>query len=271
MNKQQVKTKYALVTGSSNGMGKASAQSLLDKGWFVFGMDKGQSQIVHQNYVHFCCDVTSDADVSKVFEQIKQTTTHLDGVACFAGIFIMDSLLEIDEDDLKKILDINLLGSWRVAKQSYTLLDKNSTFLVVSSEVGDIPPVPLNSVYSLSKCALEHLAQAIRVDFALKGIRLAVLRPGAVETPLLVGMKNGIETVQAKTVVYKNGATRFKGLIDKFAPKAIKTEKVGKLATKILQSKNPRLYYQINRGILLSLLSILPEKIRIAIYKILLR
>ncbi|MBQ2723759.1 MAG: SDR family NAD(P)-dependent oxidoreductase [Clostridia bacterium] len=269
--KKSNSTKYALVTGTTNGMGKATANFLLDKGWVVFGLDKGQSQIQRDNYTHFCCDVTNSQEIASAFGKIKQVTPHLDGVACFAGIFVMDSLLEIDETTLKKILDVNTLGTWRIAQHSYPLLDDHSTFLSVSSEVGDIPPVPLNSVYSLSKCALEHLAKAIRVDFALKGIKLSILRPGAVETPLLQGMKSGIETVQAKTVVYKNGATRFKGLIDKFAPKAIKPEKVGKLATRILQSKNPRYYYQINRGFLLSLLSLMPEKIRIAIYKILLR
>ena len=145
--------KNVLLVGVMGGMGQATARKLLSDGYNVFGLDiKDKCDIENVNY--YKCDITCESRILEVYHDISTKIDRLDAIISLSGVYVMDSLLEIDNERLKKIIDINSLGAYRIVKSFFNLLKQSSKVIIVSSEVAPLDPLPFNGVYSISKSLL---------------------------------------------------------------------------------------------------------------------
>ncbi|MBR2903910.1 MAG: SDR family NAD(P)-dependent oxidoreductase [Clostridia bacterium] len=263
--------KYVLVTGGRGGMGKAVVDALAAAGYFVFALDKSAPFQDAALVEHLQVDVTDEGSVEEAFNQIKSKTSQLFAILHFAGIYALDSLLEMDETALKRVFDVNLLGCARINRIFAPLLQAGSRILITSSELAPLDPLPFTGVYAVAKAALDKYAYSLRMEVQLLGVQVATIRPGAVDTGMIGVSTDALEKFCHNTKLYACNATRFKRIVDGVEARKIPAEKIGKLTVKILAKKRMKYVYSINRNPLLLLLNALPKRMQTGIIKRILR
>ena len=259
--------KYVVVTGARGGMGKAVVDALVKENYFVFALDVSPVESESENVLHLQADITSEQSVVAAFEEVQKRTDEVFALLHFAGIYALDSLLEMDEKALARVFDINLLGCARANRIFTPLLKAGSRIVITSSELAPLDPLPFTGVYAVSKSALDKYAYSLRMEAQLLGISVVVLRPGAVDTGMLGVSTAALDKFCQNTALYPCNATRFKRIVDKVEARNIPAAKIGDFAAKILRKKKPKFVYSINRNPLLLLLNVLPKRMQTWIIK----
>ena len=264
--------KYALITGGASGMGRATAVELAKNGFTVFSCDINFNPEERENIIQIKTDVTSEKSVKETFEIVSKITDRLDAVINFAGIIMMNSLIEITEEEFVKIFNVNLFGAFRINKAFFPMVQKTKGKIVITtSELAENKVLPFNAIYAISKKALDAYAQGLAMELGLLGISVVTLRPGAVATPIIKSSSEQMNALNNNTVLYKNTITKFKRFVDKEHGKGISSEKIAKIVLKILNKKKPKLVYKKNISVKLKLLSTLPVKTQIKLLKMILK
>ena len=262
--------KNILVTGATGGMGKAICESLMRKGYKVYGIDYRKSDDT-DGVEFFECDVTDTESIEKVYEIIKADTDRIDGIVHTAGIYDMDSLIEMDEKRFIRIFNINVFGVFRINKIFAPMLKKGSRIIVTSSELAPLDPLPFNGIYGITKSTLEKYAFSLRMETNLLGVPVSIIRPGAVKTGLLGASTQSIERFVNNTKLYKCNASKFKKIVDSVESRNITPDKIAEKVLSALEEKNPKYVYNINRNPLLRLLDSLPDKAQVNILGLILK
>lgn len=265
--------KNIIVTGASGGMGNSICKLLAETGYQIFGLDlKGSDALNGIEHVHHIpCDITDSASVTAAFEKIKTQVSHLDAIIHTAGIYDLDSLIEMDEERFLRIFNINLFGVYRINRTFLPLLQKGSRIIITTSELAPLDPLPFTGIYAITKGALEKYAYSLRMELNLLGIHVSVIRPGAVKTSLLGDSTSALNRFVDNTNLYPCNATNFRKVVDSVEARNIAPEKIARLARKALIARRPKFVYNINRNPLLKLLNILPDRLQVWIIKEILR
>lgn len=264
--------KYALITGGASGMGRATALKLAQNGWQVFSCDIKTNDEEVENIVQLKVDVRNIESIKEAYKTVSSKIDKLDALINFAGIIMMNSLIEISEEDFVKIFDVNLFGAYRVNKVFFPLVKNgNGRVIITTSELAPNKILPFNAIYAISKKALDAYAQGLTMELGLLNIPVITLRPGAVETPILKDSNKEMEELNANTELYKNTITKFKSIVDKEQGGAIPASKIADLVLKVLNKKRPKHIYSKNASKKLKLLSIVPTKLQLKIFKMILR
>lgn len=174
--------KYVLVTGAYGGMGKATIKKLKELGYFVFALDKKVEE-AEENICPIEADITSEESVKNAFGKIKEKTNELFAIIHYAGIYKLDSLVEIENADFERIFKINVNGTYLINKTFLPLLKQGSRIVMTTSELAPLNPLPFTGIYAITKSALDKYAHSLKMELQLLGIHVSVLRAGA--EPLL--------------------------------------------------------------------------------------
>ena len=261
---------YVLVTGAYGGMGKAAAHAFQKAGYFVFALDKNVETAKEnpiKNILPIQADITNKESLENALQIVQSHTNHLDAILHFAGIYILDSLVEISEENFRRAFEINVFGSYQINRIFLPLLNKSSRILLTTSELAPLYPLPFTGLYAITKSTLDKYAYSLRMELQLLGIKVSVLRPGAVKTDMLGVSMAQLEKFCARTRLYSYNAKRFKRIVESVEARHVPPEKIANKALKIIQSKHPKYVYKINRNPLLLLLNILPPRLQTWIIK----
>lgn len=258
--------KKVLVTGACGGMGRAICELLIQCGYEVYGIDlRKNTDISGLNFTK--CDVTDISSVESAFENISAKAGKLDAIIHTAGIYDLDSLIEMDEERFTRIMDINLFGVYRINKAFVPLLSDGGRVIITTSELAPLDPLPFTGIYAISKAALEKYAYSLRMELNLLGISVSVIRPGAVKTSLLGDSTAALERFCGSTKIYRYNADKFRKIVDSVEAKNVPPIEIARIAKKALEARRPKYVYNINRNILLRLLNILPEHMQVTVIK----
>lgn len=255
-----------LVTGAYGGMGKATVKLLRDNGFRVFALDKTIGE-AEENIVPIQADITDEASVKLAFEQTRAITKELFAIVHFAGVYMLDSLVEIESDSFERIFKINVEGAFLVNKAFLPLLGANSRIVITTSELAPLDPLPFTGIYAVTKSALDKYAYSLRMELQLKDIKVSVLRAGAVQTGMLGVSTDALDKFCEKTKLYKCNADRFKRIVDSVEARSVAPEKIAEKTLRILSKKSPKFAYKINRNPLLLMLDILPKGLQFWVIK----
>ena len=255
-----------LITGAASGIGKAVMNYFLDNNHKVIAIDRSQIE-AKNNLLAFTSDITNYESLNLIKEELIKEGIIIDVIIDIAGIHKMSSLVEGDFNNIKKLIDINLLGTMLINKTFHELLNKNGKIIIVTSEVATLDPLPFNGLYTISKNALESYAQALRQELNLLNQRVVTIRPGAIKTELSNNSLIDIENMANTTKLYEKQAKHFLNISIKFMGTPIEPIKVGKLIYKVSLKKKPKYSYSIHRNIGLLLLNILPKSLQCFIIK----
>jgi len=260
------KVKTVLITGAASGIGLAIAEYLAQKGDKVIATDKNKEALAilngKPNIITFYLDVTDSKSISIVKDKISEIPQGLDGLVNNAGIFVGGPLVEMSEKDVEEIIDVNVLGVFRVSKILFPLLLENKGRIInVGSEAGRIS-FPLNGPYSMSKYALEAFSDSLRRELMFLGVKVIHLQVGAVNTPMLE------RTYRCYTEDIDIEKTLLPNLVEKVIPtckkefdRCAEPEDIAKVVYRIIHRKRPKARYKIRNNKGRRLMEFLPSSL----------
>lgn len=258
--------KYILVTGAYGGMGRKTVDALKKQGFFLFALDK-KTDDAEENVLPIQVDITDGDSVKQALVQVNAVTDQLYAILHFAGIYLLDSLVEIENADFARAFQVNLMGAFLINRTFLPLLKRNSRIVITTSELAVLDPLPFTGIYAVTKGALDKYAYSLRMELQLLGISVSVIRAGAVNTGMLDVSTSSLDRFCQNTKLYSCNARRFKNIVEKVEARCIPPEKLAQKVLKILKEKNPRFAYSINRNPLLLLLNALPKRLQLWIIR----
>lgn len=256
-----------IVTGVSGGMGLATAKQLIRDGHRIFGLDIKAPEEGSESLIFIQTDLRNGEAVKAAFQRVQEQTDQIGAIIHMAGIYDLNSLVEMSEEEFLRSYEVNLFSVYRVNKTFLPLLKKGSRILITTSELAPLSPLPFTGIYGITKTALDAYAISLRRELMLLGIPVIILRPGAVDTGLLDVSTRRLEEFCAHTEHYAYNADRFRNIVAKVESRKITPERLSKLVERALLTPHPRLIYSINRNPLLLLMNILPERLQDAALK----
>lgn len=250
--------KTILVTGASGGMGRAVCRSLADSGWQVFALDVKPLEM--PGVCSFVCDLRHEENAKAALTWVQTHSAHLDAIVHAAGIYDLDSLVEMDEARFRCIFEVNVFAACLVNRLFTPMLRAGSGRIVfITSELAPLHPLPFTGIYAVTKTALEAVAFSLRTELALRGISVSIVRPGAVTTPLLGDSTRALERFCEGTTAYRVHAGRFRRIVDSVEARSVPPGRVAEKVSRALTAKRPRRVYNLNRNPLLLMLNALPR------------
>lgn len=258
--------KYILVTGAYGGMGRATVRLLKEQGFCVFALDRNVGE-AEQNIIPLQADITDEQSIKAAAECVKKITYELFAIVHFAGIYMLDSLVEMDSEKFERIFRVNLFGAFLVNKIFLPWIHKGSRIVMTTSELAPLDPLPFTGIYAVTKSALDKYAYSLRMELQLIGVSVSVIRTGAVKTGMLGVSTDALDKFCTQTKLYKCNADRFRRIVDSVEAKSVPPEKIAAKTLKILGSVNPAFAYNINRNPLLRLLNLLPKRLQLNIIR----
>jgi 3-oxoacyl-[acyl-carrier protein] reductase len=175
---------YALITGTSSGLGFEMAQYLLEEGYTVIGVSRRESQIDHPNFIDIQCDIRDEASVEEMYELVTNHTESLDLIVLNAGIFEMAPLIETSTKEFNDHLQTNVLGAFHILKHASDFLIEDCTHIITVSSIASKKGLANISAYSASKYALNGMIESLREEWEHLSVRFSTLMPGAILTPI---------------------------------------------------------------------------------------
>ena len=252
--------KYIVLSGVSGGMGLATAKELTKNGYYVFGLDIKEPSETIENLQFIKTNLREVESINNAFNEAKKVTNELEAIISMAGVYDLNSLIEISEEDFIRIFDINVFAIYRLNKTFVPLLKEKGKVIMVSSELAPLDPLPFTGLYGITKSTIEKYAYSLRMELQLLNKQVIVMRPGAVNTSLLDVSTSRIDRFSKETELYKYNADKFQKITSSVENRKIPAEKIGKLTVKILKKKKPKYLYKINRNFLLLLLNAMPQR-----------
>ena len=257
---QMEEKKAVLVTGVSGGIGNEIAKRFLSEGYEVFGLDIREPKEIPDGLRFIQTDVTKEEEVLAAFQAVERSGRTLSYLISAAGIYDLNSLVEMDEDEFIRVFDINVFALYRINKTFLPLLEKGGKIIMISSELGPLDPLPFTGIYGISKSLVEKYAYSLRMELQLLGYKVVLIRPGAIDTGLIDLSQAKLDRFIENTTHYKTNSARFKKIVSSVENKKIPPEKLAALIFRVSQKKKPRYVYKINRNKGLLLLNALPQR-----------
>lgn len=173
----------AVVTGGASGIGLATAIRLAGSGAAVAVLDAKPAG-VPKPLSAFRADVTDDASVRDAIDQSVAQLGGLDILVNNAGIGAQGRVEDNDDDEWRRVFDVNVLGIVRVTRAALPYLRRSEHPAIVNTcSVAATAGIVNRAVYSASKGAVLALTQAMAADYVGEGIRVNCVNPGTVDTP----------------------------------------------------------------------------------------
>jgi len=183
--------KIALVTGGSRGIGKAIVHAFLEQGFTVIfaGTTKetvasamNEFSAYKEKAIGKACDVTQSEQVNALAEDVK-VHGKLNVLVNNAGVFVPDTFAEGDASDLRKLMEINVFGTYAVSQAVLPLLLKTKQSHIFNTcSIAGQKAYPNGCSYSVSKFAMDGLGKSMRLELMDKGVRVTNVYPGATYT-----------------------------------------------------------------------------------------
>jgi NAD(P)-dependent dehydrogenase (short-subunit alcohol dehydrogenase family) len=173
-------TRTAIVTGAGGAIGSALADALRARGWRVAGLDLEEDAAA----AVFACDVTSDASVARaVPAAIEHLGGRLDALVNNAGLGGPASAGAAPGEHVLRMLDVNLLGAWRVSAAAIeALVHSRGQVVLVGSRMAFLG-LPLGAAYGVSKRGLVAYADALRAEYGTH-VEVTCVHPAFIRTPI---------------------------------------------------------------------------------------
>jgi len=247
-----------VVTGASTGIGFAACQVLIRRGFRVFGSVRKQADAdrlkeqLGTNYRPLIFDVADPDSVNEAAAAVRQAAgeQRLFGLVNNAGIAVAGPLAYLPLERFRLQIEVNLLGVHTVTQAFLPLLGtepnglgKPGRIVNISSVSGRLA-VPFLGAYAASKFGLEGYSDSLRRELMLFGIKVIVIEPGAVVTPIW-DKAEGVVVQQFPNTPYDRSLRLFAEQAMKEAKTGFPPEKVGELIWRVLTAPRPRARYPI--------------------------
>mgnify|MGYP001587968467 FL=1 len=191
--------KTAVVVGGGSGIGEAVTIGAARQGAHVICLDinaDAATKVAAQAAGEGCTcesgilDIRDGAAVTKSFEEIRQKHGSLDIVICTPSINVRKKILDYQDEELQRVLDLNIKGTFNVLRSAGRIMTaERKGNIVLFSSIRSLVVEPGQSVYSATKAGILQLARGAASEFGPYGVRVNCVGPGVIETPLTAPIK----------------------------------------------------------------------------------
>jgi NAD(P)-dependent dehydrogenase (short-subunit alcohol dehydrogenase family) len=180
-----MKSRIALVTGASSGIGRATAHRLAQAGYKVYGTSRRGGGADGQPFAMLALDVTDDASVEAVVQQLIEQEGRIDLLINNAGFGVAPAgAEEVSLEQAQAIFDTNFFGVLRMTNAVLPHMRRQGSgrILNMGSVLGFLP-MPFGALYAATKHAVEGYSESLDHELRSRGIRVSVIEPAYTKTP----------------------------------------------------------------------------------------
>ena len=189
-------------------------------------------------------DVTDDEGVRDVAARIDE----LDGLVANAGIAVASPLEFLPAPELTRQLDVNVVGQVRVLQAVLPQLRRARGRVVLMGSIGGRSAMPFLGAYAMSKFALEAMADALRLELAPFGLKVALIEPGSIATPIWSKPQKTVDEFPPEArELYGARVAQFRARAEAAARDAVPPVEVAKAVEHALTSDSPKARYLVGR------------------------
>ena len=253
--------KSIVITGVSSGIGWGATKVLIGKGFRVFGSvrktEDGErlKKEFGNNFVPLLFDVTDEPAIKRAAEEVRAALKgeKLFGLVNNAGIAVSGPLLDLNVDDFRQQMEVNVTGPFLVTQSFAPLLGADRSLkgepgrIVNISSVGGKQAAPFVGPYSASKFALEGMSESLRRELMLFGIDVIIIGPGAVKT-LIWDKAEQVDITPYANSAYYPSLVKFRDYFLASGKTGLEPEQLGRAILKALTAENPKVRYAVLRG-----------------------
>jgi NAD(P)-dependent dehydrogenase (short-subunit alcohol dehydrogenase family) len=264
--------KSVLITGTSSGIGRASALRMASAGFRVFAgvrqeRDAESLRAQQPNITPLTIDVTDAASIAAATRTLEGEIHGLDGLVNNAGIAQTAPMEYVALDVLRRQFEVNVFGQIAVTQAMLPLIRRASGRIVNMGSVGGHITMPFGGVLCGCKAALHAMNDALRLELRPFGIHVCVIEPGAINTPAVEKTLGDVEgTIRALPTA---GQQRYAAMLRTFTRRAYDRERNGSSPDVVanavhhaLTAAKPHTRYPVGRDarLLVTMPRLLPDR-----------
>lgn len=185
----KLKNKIAVVTGGNSGIGFAAARELKDNGARVVIIGRNPEAVskaateIGGDTMGVTADVSRVADLKQAFQTIREKAGRVDILFVNAGIAQFAPIADSSEELFDAMTDTNFKGAYFTIQNALPLMPDGASIVITSTTAVHFG-MPGASVYAAGKSALNSLARTLAIELAGRRIRVNVISPGPIATPI---------------------------------------------------------------------------------------
>lgn len=230
----------AIVTGASTGIGKVAAQALQNAGFRVFGTSRRGGGDRPDGVTMLTCDVTDDASVTKLVDEVLSKAGRIDLLVNNAGIGLLGGAEESSIAQAQALFDVNVFGVLRMTNAVLPAMRRQGKGRIINmSSVLGLIPSPYNALYSSTKHAIEGYSESFDHELRTQGIRVVLVEPGVTRT----AFEENITRPDRPLPVNDAVRTRMAALMQKLIETGDAPDVVADTVVKAATAARPRLRY----------------------------
>jgi len=202
--------KIGVVTGGSTGMGLATAKRFVEEGMdhvFITGRSRDSLEAatseIGKNVTAVQGDVANLSDLDRLYETVKKHRRPLDIIFANAGLAKLASFGTVDEEFFDLHFDANVKGLFFSVQKGLPMM-KDGGSIILNGSIADIKGFPAMSVYSATKAAVRSFARTWTNDLRGRRIRVNVISPGHIDTPIMESLQQGEALMRMKKEMENN-------------------------------------------------------------------
>lgn len=182
--------KVAVITAATSGMALATAKLFVEEGAYVYITGRRQNALdaavksIGRNVTGVQGDASVLADLDRLYETVKREKGKIDILFASAGTGEFAPIGSVTEEAYYKTFDLNVRGTLFTVQKALPLFS-NGGSIFMNGSIAGIKGIPTFGVYSASKAAVRSFARTWLVELKDRGIRVNVLSPGTIDTPIL--------------------------------------------------------------------------------------
>lgn len=247
-----------VITGASKGIGRATALHLDKKGFTVIAGVRSQvdgdalCKEASERLQPVIVDITNAEQVNQLGETVKRIVGQngLDGLINNAGIAVAAPLEFLPIDEFRRQIEVNLTAHLMVTQALLPSIRQAKGRIINISSIGGRLAGPMLGAYHASKFAMEGLTDSLRQELAPWGIKVVIIEPGAIATPIWETGSNTADRLLAQMPpqaqqFYQKGVDGAKAFAAKASKTGLAPEKVAEVIEQALTSPKPRTRYPV--------------------------
>jgi NAD(P)-dependent dehydrogenase (short-subunit alcohol dehydrogenase family) len=182
--------KIAVITGASSGMALATAKLFVEEGAYVFITGRRKEQLdqavktIGKNVTGVQADSMKVADLDRLYETVKKEKGRIDVLFASAGGGELGLLGSITEEQFDKTFGLNVRGTLFTVQKALPILSDGGS-IIMNGSIASVKGLAGAGVYCASKAAVRSFARTWTVELKDRRVRVNVLSPGTIDTPLL--------------------------------------------------------------------------------------